>query len=473
MNGRPSRALLIVACFAAGCVKPAETIECGDFTCGAASICSPDGTRCVAPGVVYACEDKSEGDACSLVGLDVGTCTGQLCVTSGCGNGVVEPGSNEICDDGNRFAGDGCSADCKSTELCGDGIVDPYKLEQCDCGNEPNNLPLGCTGVNSDAPNAQCRSGCTPSRCGDGITDAPTEGCDDGNTVSGDGCAADCSGRWTRMQSNTLARLMDVWAVSSTDAWAVGDNRIMRWNGSTWSRQPEIDTMIHNYVSVCGLSATDVFVVGNGRVYRYQGSATTGTWTDVTPGNAAYSWNAVFCRGNQAYLAGGYAPSTQAFTAYAIWGGSAFGAQNVSTNSALLDLWVDSDGVFYAPEANGGLVKSSVDHVFWTSAGVNAKYVTGTSSADLTVASLTGAKHFNTVWAPIANSDDLDTKGLSVVPSSSPAQTLLVGVAGGALACTGAICTASPTGTDNDLNGVWALDATHAFVVGDHGTILY
>lgn len=45
-----------------------------------------------------------------------------------CGDGVRDPG--EACDDGNIIGGDGCSADCHSTEICGNGIVDPG--EECD-----------------------------------------------------------------------------------------------------------------------------------------------------------------------------------------------------------------------------------------------------------------------------------------------------------------------------------------------------
>src|SRR5262249_46272119 len=43
--------------------------------------------------------------------------------------------SAEMCDDGNVNAGDGCSADCRSTETCGNGIVDPIAGEVCDDGN--------------------------------------------------------------------------------------------------------------------------------------------------------------------------------------------------------------------------------------------------------------------------------------------------------------------------------------------------
>src|SRR5262249_53776738 len=41
-----------------------------------------------------------------------------------------------------------------------------------------------------DSPSA-CRTNCTIPACGDGIVDGG-EVCDDGNTVGGDGCAADC-----------------------------------------------------------------------------------------------------------------------------------------------------------------------------------------------------------------------------------------------------------------------------------------
>jgi cysteine-rich repeat protein len=50
-----------------------------------------------------------------------------------CGDNYVDPG--EVCDDGNRVAGDGCRADCRGLEVCGDGLVDSTAGEQCDDGN--------------------------------------------------------------------------------------------------------------------------------------------------------------------------------------------------------------------------------------------------------------------------------------------------------------------------------------------------
>jgi|GEM_PF-5977382 len=49
-----------------------------------------------------------------------------------CGDGSVDSG--EVCDDGNRVAGDGCRADCQGVEVCGDGLVDSATGEQCDDG---------------------------------------------------------------------------------------------------------------------------------------------------------------------------------------------------------------------------------------------------------------------------------------------------------------------------------------------------
>ncbi len=93
-----------------------------------------------------------------------------------CGNNLPEAG--EACDDGNTVSGDGCSADCLSTEICGNDYVDYARGEQCDDGNAL--AGDGCTAT------------CLLETCGNLVPD-PGEACDDGNLMSGDGCSADCS----------------------------------------------------------------------------------------------------------------------------------------------------------------------------------------------------------------------------------------------------------------------------------------
>ena len=124
-----------------------------------------------------------------------------------CGDNVVD--LEEVCDDGNRNGGDGCSADCLSNEVCGNGVFDIGEF--CEDGNT---LPGdGCsptceadgvcgngeldTGEVCDDANTTSGDGCSANclsdeTCGNSITDVG-EVCDDGNTVAGDGCSADCS----------------------------------------------------------------------------------------------------------------------------------------------------------------------------------------------------------------------------------------------------------------------------------------
>lgn len=100
-----------------------------------------------------------------------------VCILDNCGDGIAD--EDERCDDGNIIAGDGCSADCKSSEICGNEIVDLIFGEQCDRGDRES----------GDGCSADCRF----ETCGNGILDtAIGEICDDGNTVGGDGCSADC-----------------------------------------------------------------------------------------------------------------------------------------------------------------------------------------------------------------------------------------------------------------------------------------
>lgn len=103
----------------------AITIDPADFAAGEA-----------VPVIVYA-EDFS-GNLMERVvyGMCVGGGAGQVC-----GNGAVE--GNEVCDDGNTSAGDGCSANCLSDETCGNGITE--LAEDCDDGNSVSGD--GCSAV--------------------------------------------------------------------------------------------------------------------------------------------------------------------------------------------------------------------------------------------------------------------------------------------------------------------------------------
>ena len=91
-----------------------------------------------------------------------------------CGNGTLQTGYGEECDDGNNWNNDGCSSICLN-EVCGDGTKQTN--EECDDYNTQDGD--GCTSL------------CEEEICGDGTLHA-SEQCDDSNIISGDGCSAAC-----------------------------------------------------------------------------------------------------------------------------------------------------------------------------------------------------------------------------------------------------------------------------------------
>src|SRR5262249_8546662 len=95
----------------------------------------PSGQTCVFTAVDPACVQKASSKlssafvkadvkgACSGSGVSTDATIDQSCVTSitnglpgqnpnVCGNGLIEAGNNETCDDGNTLDGDGCPASC-------------------------------------------------------------------------------------------------------------------------------------------------------------------------------------------------------------------------------------------------------------------------------------------------------------------------------------------------------------------------
>src|SRR5262249_38972826 len=146
---------------------------------------------------------------------------GTICVSSGpdgiaqttiCGNGVTDIDENGIvgdteCDDGNTSSGDGCNATC-NPEFCGDGIIQAGLGETCEDGHTRTdddcaNCHLAVCGdgfihprgtgpfEECEPPNtATCDATChviVPPSCGDGITQSG-EQCDDANHRNDDDC---------------------------------------------------------------------------------------------------------------------------------------------------------------------------------------------------------------------------------------------------------------------------------------------
>lgn len=112
-----------------------------------------------------------------------------------CGDGLLN--ASEVCDDGNTFGEDGCSAMCvpeagwecsvgpNCEPVCGDGLT--VSAEACD--------------PSDPAWTEYCSNDCMEqiASCGDGVIQTAHEVCDDGDPSPGDGCNAACQASfgWT------------------------------------------------------------------------------------------------------------------------------------------------------------------------------------------------------------------------------------------------------------------------------------
>lgn len=126
-------------------------------------------------------------EQCDDDNLDAGDGCSPTCRFEVCGNGITDP--NELCDDGNTDpisanpdggVGDNCSSDCRSTGTCGNGTVESGLGEQCDNGV-----------ANGD--NAACTAGCQIARCGDSKVRTGVEDCDTGGESPT--CNVNCTNR--------------------------------------------------------------------------------------------------------------------------------------------------------------------------------------------------------------------------------------------------------------------------------------
>ncbi|MDD9936751.1 MAG: DUF4215 domain-containing protein [Myxococcales bacterium] len=154
------------------CVVSADGTDTGvacrtDAECNSGEICQPmDGDGCA--GDCLSIDDNyncpTPGEPCEL-----------------CGDGAVD--ASEACDDGNVVGGDGCAGDCQTVEANYACYAAGQPCTECGDGTVGKEI---CIGGVDDGAGCSLDSDCDSGVCG-------PEACDDLNTVSGDGCAGDCS----------------------------------------------------------------------------------------------------------------------------------------------------------------------------------------------------------------------------------------------------------------------------------------
>ena len=165
------------------CLPNCKTNVCGDGFKSAAETCD-FGTGNNTMALPTACPYNTSCMTCPM------GCTGAMGAISGptCGDGAVSTANNEECDGANLntqtcaglgFTGGtltctGCSFTTSACQLCGNNRIEPGET---------------CEPPGSATCTATCQS--VVNSCGNGALNG-SETCDDGNTSTGDGCAA-CS----------------------------------------------------------------------------------------------------------------------------------------------------------------------------------------------------------------------------------------------------------------------------------------
>ncbi|WP_428265177.1 RCC1 domain-containing protein [Haliangium sp.] len=205
-----SRALCVSVLLFSGCFDVLEPPVCpSGLQCPSATVCAANQDICISTPCGNGVIDIRAGEVCDDGNIISGDgCSRDCASNERCGNGVVDDHVGEICDDGNQLSGDGCSMDCKSSEVCGNGILDQAAGEVCDDGNRQNGdscrsdcLSTGLCGNGSLDPGEECDantatvacdSDCTRPICGDGhVNEAAGEKCDDAENTAA--CDVDCT----------------------------------------------------------------------------------------------------------------------------------------------------------------------------------------------------------------------------------------------------------------------------------------
>jgi cysteine-rich repeat protein len=510
--------MLAIATLAA-CLHPGAS-RCRDGqVCPAGTTCIDALGLCAQSDQLAACAHQAEGARCVTSTILTGTCTTGVCVSTGCGNGIVEPG--EVCDDGNVMSGDGCSGDCLSNETCGNQIVD--RGEQCDCGITGAVNPA-CPGPNSDT-GGPCSKDCKL-RCGDGVI-SPDEGCDPAASaiVSCAGaefdrglttCSASCQpvispqtcryiGWRTRAKQpaptidfsvgdlaptgidrgffikhdvvNTFtgyvagpnaypasAPLAAVWAADDNDAVAVGaQGTVVRWNGTAWSPQSSGTTA--DLRDVWGRAAGDVYAVGDAVVVHWDGVA----WSSL--GFPGTGMRAIAGDVDRIYVVG---------DGGAAWSYDTLGwhALVIGTTADLSDVYA-AGGLVVAVGAAGTIVQD--DGTGWapgrTATTANLRAVWGGATDGFFAAGERGTLLFydGQVWRPMA-------LGRGVTGSPDQTFNTIKGVDGEAIGVVGtedlisyegAAWSPAAVPTSETLYALWGTAGDDVFAVGRNGAILH
>jgi hypothetical protein len=302
-------------------------------------------------------------------------------------------------------------------------------------------------------------------------------GLDESNVIAvGDfgGVARYNGAAWAWSSAGVSRGLHDVWIASPTDAFAVGDAGVFRYDGSAW--RPLFNTGNDYYQCVWGSGPDDVWC---GTTTDYLSHWNGTSWSTVILGSYNYFYDMWGTASNDIYAVG-QSGNTGLATVWhydgATWSDvTPPGVTNYSFNS----VWgTASNNVYVA--GDGGTIRrwngSSWSGMTTTGlpAGTHWNAIRGRSASDIYLAMSGYVYHFNgSSWTDTGLLDDFGgTYHYLRDLWAGPSKLYAVGDAGAVITYDGSSWTSENGSFRGALLDVWSSGPTEAFAVGSSGAIL-
>jgi Tol biopolymer transport system component len=263
---------------------------------------------------------------------------------------------------------------------------------------------------------------------------------------------------WVPMSSGVTEGLNGVWGTSESNVYAVGEKKILRFDGSSWSTVVSDGAATFNAVG--GTSASDVHVVGySGDVRHFDGSA----WSSVSGPAGAYFgvWGAA---PNDVHVGGANELLSNSTGSFAL---------KLAANGDVRGIWGAAPDSVYAAVFLGSPAIYRYDGSAWVTTGLtgfNYFSIWGSSASNVyavgTNSSL--AQWDGSNWS----TSTLPAGGFHLfgIHGTGPADVWAVGDGGKVVRYNGTAWSSVPVATSENLRGVWASNTV--FMVGSNGTIL-
>lgn len=258
--------------------------------------------------------------------------------------------------------------------------------------------------------------------------------------------------------------------VNSQSIWAVGQGGlILRWNGQRWQREDNPDPQGRELYGIA-VSSSDVWAVGNAGVVLRRSLSSSAGWTLIELPRPD-RLNAVAATANSVVAVGNAGALWRYPLALGKWADQSFRSED------LLAAFARGQQVWIGGKAgvNGRTIFEAEDQTLMT-------WTPQILPTTATIRALWGGQDSRT-WAA-GDGVILTLSGGNWSPSYvNPATTLVagwgdgqmgwaVGSAGIVLQLQAGKWNSVPSGTNNDLKGIWGSDPTDFVTVGDNGTIL-